>query len=609
MKGYGGSVLYIDLSTGETRKDPVPEDMIRDYLGGSGFAVRLLYDNSQPKADAFDPSNPLIVAPGLFDGFAVPTGGKVIFCAKSPLTGLIGDSVMGGSIGAELKHAGYDAIVITGKAENPSYLVIKDDKVEIKDASSLWGLNVPETSKKVLEKEGNVKVASIGPAGENLVRFASIDCDDRQAGRAGVGAVMGSKNLKAIAVKGSKDLTPADPKALLVINLALVNKMTESPDYEADTKYGTGEFLEWINEEKGAFPTRNWREGLFDNRKEIDPYHWAPKYTKKNKACLSCSKPCGKLFTIDEGKYAGLAIDGVEYETLYSLGGACGIGDVEAVAMGNGICDHKGMDTISAGDVVAFAMDLYENGILTGEDAGGLELSFGNYDAQLKLLEMIADREGIGDVLADGVRAAAEKIGKGSEKFAVHVKGMEPPAYDVRGIKGMALAFLTSTRGACHLRTCAYALELTGKFWKYKDVDRFSSDGKGIEIKEMEDLIVLYDALGVCKFSRGYFFAEGFIDVLRAVTGAELTEKNLHQTGERINNLKQLFNLREGMTRDGYVLPEKIMSIPIPEGESKGHLVTTEEMNKMLEDYFVVRGWGSNAVPTRDKLNELGIEL
>ena len=608
MKGYGGSVLYVDLSSGKTRKEPIPDEMIKKYLGGSGFAVRLLYDVVQPKADAFNPSNPLIIAPGVFDGFAVPTGGKVVFCAKSPLTGLIGDSVMGGGIGAELKHAGYDAVVITGQAKSPSYLVIEDDTVEIKDASDLWGLNVPDTSKRVKEKEGNVEVASIGPAGENLVRFASVDCDDRQAGRAGVGAVMGSKRLKAIAVKGTKDLVPHDPKALMSINLEYVNKMTESPDYEADTKYGTGEFLEWINAEKGTFPTRNWREGLFDNRKEIDPYQWAPRYAKKNKACLSCPKPCGKLFIIDEGKYAGLAIDGVEYETLYSLGGACGIGDIEAIAKGNSICDHKGMDTISAGDAIAFAMDLYENEILTGEDTEGLNLSFGNYDAQLKLLEMIADREGIGDTLADGVRAAAERIGRDADKYAVHVKGMEPPAYDVRGIKGMALAFLTSTRGACHLRTCAYALELTGKFWKFKDVDRFTTEGKGIEIKEMEDLVVLYDVLGVCKFSRGYFFAEGFIDVLEAVTGAKLTEKELLQTGERINNLKQLFNLREGMRRDDYVLPEKMTSVPIPDGESKGHMVTIEEMNKMLEDYFVARGWGSNAMPTREKLGELDIE-
>ncbi len=609
MKGYGGSILYVDLSNGKTRKDPVPEEMMKKYLGGSGFAVRLLYDIVQPKADPFNPSNPVIIAPGLFDGFAVPTGGKVVFCAKSPLTGLIGDSVMGGGIGAELKHAGYDAVVITGEAEGPSYLVIRDDVVEIKDASALWGSSVPETSKKVKEKEGNVKVASIGPAGENLVRYASVDCDDRQAGRAGVGAVMGSKKLKAIAVKGTKDLIPHDPKALLSINLEYVNKMTESPDYEADTRYGTGEFLEWINADKGTFPTRNWRDGLFDNRKEIDPYHWAPRYVKKNKACLSCSKPCGKLFIIDEGKHAGLALDGVEYETLYSLGGACGIGDIEAVAKGNSICDHEGMDTISAGDAVAFAMDLYENGILKSEDTGGLELNFGNYDSLLKLLEMIADREGLGDILADGVRTAAERIGRGAEKYAVHVKGMEPPAYDVRGIKGMALAFLTSTRGACHLRTCAYSLELTGKFWKFKDVDRFSTDGKGQEIKDMEDLVVLYDVLGVCKFSRGYFFAEGFIDVLKAVTGTELSEEQLLQTGERINNLKQLFNLREGMTRDDYVLPEKIMSVPIPDGESKGQIVTTEEMNKMLDDYFGARGWGSNAMPTREKMSELGMEL
>jgi aldehyde:ferredoxin oxidoreductase len=609
MEGYGGSILHVDLSKDISSKEALSGDLVRKYMGGSGFAVRLLYERSQLKKDAFDPSNPLIVAPGLFDGFGVPTGGKVVFCAKSPLTGLIGDSIMGGSIGGELKQAGYDAVVITGRADRPSYLLIDNDMVEIKDAADLWGLTVPETSRQVRKVEGEVSVACIGPAGENLVRFACVDCDDRQSGRAGVGAVMGSKNLKALAVRGTKDLRPSNPKALMDLNLEYVKRMTESPDYEADTKYGTGEFLEWINAERGVFPTRNWREGVFDDRKEIDPYYWAPKYVKKNKACFSCSKPCGKLFTIDEGEFSGLAIDGIEYETLYSLGGVCGTGDVETVAKGNEICDHEGMDTISAGDAVAFAMDLYENEVLSDEDTGGMNLSFGNSDEELRLLEMIAAREGLGDILADGVRMAAEKIGRNAEKYAVHVKGMEPPAYDVRGIKGMALAFLTSTRGACHLRTCAYALELTGKFWKFKDVDRFSPDEKGIEIKDMEDLVVLYDTLGVCKFSRGFFLAAGFINVLKAVTGTEFTEEELLRTGERINNLKQLYNLREGMTREDYRLPEKITDVPIPEGESKGHLVTAEEADRMLEDYFSVRGWGSNSVPTREKLAELGIDL
>ncbi|TET90202.1 MAG: aldehyde:ferredoxin oxidoreductase [Methanomassiliicoccales archaeon] len=608
MKGYGGKILNVDLGSRDVTTEPVSTEMAREYLGGSGFAVRLLFDRSVPNKDAFDPSNPLIMAPGLFNGYSVPTGGKVVFCTKSPLTGLMGDSVMGGSIGAELKHAGYDAVVITGRAPNPCYLLVKDDEVEMKDAGDLWGLDVPTTVEKIKSEEGNVRVACIGPAGENLVRFAGIDCDDRQSGRAGAGAVMGSKNLKAIAVRGTRDLVPHDPTALMKLNVEWVRKMSESPDYEADTKYGTGEFLDWINSEKGTFPTRNWREGVFDNRKEIDPYYWAPRYSKKNKACFSCPKPCGKLFVIESGKYAGLAIDGIEYETLYSLGGACGNGDVESVAKGNEICDAMGMDTISAGDVIAFAMDLYENGIISKEDAGGLELEFGGSEAELALLEMIAKREGLGDVLAEGVKRAAEKIGKGSEKYAVHVKGMEPPAYDVRGIKGMALAFLTSTRGACHLRTCAYALELTGKFWKYQDVDRLSSEGKGIEIKELEDLVVMYDVLGVCKFSRGFFFASGFIELIKATTGSSYSEEEILWIGERVNNLKQLFVLREGMTREDYVLPEKITGVPIPEGESKGHLVTIEEMNKMLGDYFDARGWDQNAIPTNKKLEELGLK-
>lgn len=606
MKGYGGRILSIDLSTGKFGAEATEAGLVKSYLGGSGIAVKLLMERSEPRKDAFHPSNPVILAPGVFNGFAVPTGGKAVFCAKSPLTGLIGDSVMGGGIGSELKHAGYDALVITGKCAKPSYIHIDNEEVQIRDASNLWGLDIRTTADEI-KREGELSVACIGPAGENLVRFACVDCDGRQSGRAGVGAVMGSKKLKAIAVRGSKDLVPNDPGRIMDLNLEWVKKMTESPDYEADTKYGTGEFLEWINAEKGTFPTRNWREGIFEGRKEIDPYYWAPKYSKKNKACLSCSKPCGKMFVIEKGKYAGLAIDGIEYETLYSLGGACGNGNVESVAKGNEICDTMGMDTISAGNVVAFAMDLYENGILTEKDTGGLELSFGNAEAELALLEMIGEREGLGDLLAEGVRIAARRIGKGSERHAVHVKGMEPPAYDVRGIKGMALAFLTSTRGACHLRTCAYALELTGRFWKFEDVDRFSYEGKGEEIKEMEDLMVIYDALGVCKFSRGHFFASGFLDLLEATTGIKYTEEELLTVGERINNLKQLFNLREGMKREDYVLPERITEEPIPEGESKGHLINIEEMNRMLEDYFNARGWEENSAPTKEKLEELGL--
>ncbi|MFQ5909422.1 MAG: aldehyde ferredoxin oxidoreductase family protein [Thermoplasmata archaeon] len=607
MKGFAGGVLKVDLTSGVSEKSALPSPLAERFLGGTGLAARFLYDCTKPRLDAFDPANMLILAPGLFNGFPVPTGGKVLFCAKSPLTGTIGEAVMGARIGTELKRAGYDLLLVSGKSDSPSYLFVDDMDVEIRNAEDLWGKDTRETAEAIRKDEGDAVVATIGIAGENLVRYACIDCEDRQSGRGGLGAVMGSKNLKAIAVKGSGDLVPKDAGRLMDLCLDYHERMIESAAFGDDTRYGTGEFLEWMNAEKGTFPTRNWREGVFDDREKIDPHYWAPIYTRRNNACFACTKPCGRIFRIDKGKYAGLRIDGIEYELLYSLGGLCGMGEIEELAKANELCDLYGLDGISAGASVAFAMDLFESGILTKDDTGGIDLEFGNPEAELKLIEMIANREGLGDVLAEGVKRASERIGKGAEDYAVHVKGMEPPAYDVRGIKGMALAFMTSSRGACHLRSCAYGLELTGRFWKFEGVDRFATEGKGIEIKELEDLMTVYDVLGVCKFSRGFFFAEGFIDILDSITGLRFSESGILKVGERVNNLKHMFNLREGITRDDFRLPKRILTLPIPDGESKGHLVTGEEMRKMLDDYFMARGWSEEGLPSEERIKELDL--
>jgi aldehyde:ferredoxin oxidoreductase len=607
VKGLAGVVLNVDLTTGAVDKSPLPEALTRLYLGGTGLAARYLYDRVPPNADPLGPSNVLVLAPGLLNGFPVPTGGKVLFCAKSPLTGTIAEAVMGARLGGELKRAGYDLLLVTGSSESPCYILIDDENVEIRPAGDLWGRDTRATGEEIRKAEGDAVVACIGVAGENLVRFALIDCEDRQSGRGGLGAVMGSKRLKAIAVKGTGDLVPHDPQKLMDQCHRYQKMMVESSAFTEDTKYGTGEFLEWMNAEKGTFPTRNWRESVFDEREKIDPYHWAPLYTKRNNACLACPKPCGRIFGIDEGRYAGLRIDGVEYELLYSLGGLCGMGNIEELAKANELCDLYGLDGISAGGAVAFAMDLFEDGVIDRDDTGRLDLKFGNPEAELKLIEMIARREGLGDVLAEGVKRAGMKIGREAEDYAIHVKGMEPPAYDVRGIKGMALAFATSSRGACHLRSCAYALELTGKFWKFEGVDRFSTEGKGVEIQEMEDLMTVYDILGVCKFSRGFFLAEGFIDILRSVTGLEFSESEILRLGERTNNLKHMYNLREGITRDDFQLPKRLTTTPIPEGVSKGQVVTEQEMEKMLDDYFEARGWTKEGHPTEKKIEELSL--
>ena len=601
---YAGKILTVDLSKKEGKRQKMGDSFALKYLGGDGFGAYFLNKLVPGDADALGKDNVLVMVPGTLVGTVVPTAGKTGFYAKSPLTGGWGEGVMGGRIGFALKQAGYDALIITGIAEEPSYLLIDNDEVMVKSASHLWGKSTRETAEEIKKDEGDVIVASIGPGGERKVRYAVIDSDERQAGRGGLGAVMGSKNLKAIAVRGSRDIKVADPKKMMELFDKWYHTMIESPAFNDDGKYGTGEFLEWMNAERGTFPTRNWREGVFDERKEIDPYYWAPRYTIKNKACIQCVKPCGKAFVI-KGKYGG-ELDGIEYETLFSLGSNCGNPSIEALAKANELCDLYGIDTISAGGAVGFAMDLYENGIIDRKEAG-MELTFGNSDAVVEMVEKIGRREELGDVLAEGVKRAAEKIGKGAEKYAVHVRGMEPPAYDVRGIKGMGLAFMSSPRGACHLRSGAYALELTGKFWKYEGVDRFSAEDKGQEIADMEDFMAIYDALGVCKFSRGMFLLDGFAELLEAAIGKRMGEDELLVVGERINNLKHIFNIKCGWTKEDSKLPPK-MRIPIPEGVAKGSFISEKEEKLMLNDYFEARGWDKKGIPKEKKLKELELE-
>ncbi|HUV25505.1 MAG TPA: aldehyde ferredoxin oxidoreductase family protein [Methanomassiliicoccales archaeon] len=604
MHAVGGKILYVDLTSGEVRTEEVTPDLVKKYLGGDGLAVKLFTDNMDPSVEPFDDKNVLVFAPGLFTGLPVPTGGKCLFLSRSPLTGTIAESVMGGNIGAELKMAGYDAIVITGKSDNPCVLSVWNDIVEIKDGSPYWGMVTREAQEAI---RGDLKVSSvacIGPAGEKLVRYATIDCEDRQSGRAGLGAVMGSKNLKAIAVRGTKDLTVADPEGLIELVLKLQDTMEKSGAFVDDTKYGTGEFLNWINEERGVFPTRNWQESVFEARKEIDPYYWAPRYTLRSKGCFGCTKACGKLFVVQEGKYSGTKLDGIEYETLYSLGGECSNPDIEALARANEVCDLLGIDTISAGVCIGFTMELVERGILSTNEVG-MDCRFGNPDAVVEMSEMIGRRQGFGEILGEGVMRAAKEIGNGVERYAMHVKGMEPPAYDVRGIKGMGLGFMTSPRGACHLRSGVYALNLVGKFWRWENVDRFTAEGKGEQVKAMEDFMTVYDSLGVCRFSRGFFLIDGYIPFVRAIMGYEMSEEEILQVGERVNNLKQLFNYSVGVRREDFYLPRRLTEEPIKDGVAKGAIITEEEMHRMLDDYLDVRGWENDGKPGERKLREL----
>ena len=616
MKGYG-SVLRVNLTTKEVRKEEIEPHIARKFLGGLGFISYYMYREIPKNADPLGDKNKIFISPGLLVGYGIPTASKTAVGSKSPLTGAFGRSVAGAPMGVELRKAGYSLLIIEGKSEKPAILKIVDDEVSIEDGSEFWGMTTKEAQRKLKEKYGKVSTAVIGPAGENLSRISGIDFEERQAARTGIGAVFGSKKLKGIVVRGTKEPEVADKGKLLKLIAKWAKIIKEHPATKDDMGFGSGEFLRWMNLERGTFPTRNWQWGYFqsfyDNAKEgellgIDPYYWVPKYRAGRNPCPNCTKPCSQVFKLTKYK-PGETVDGPEYETLYSLGGELQIDDPEAVAYLNLLCDEYGMDTISAGVTIGWAMEAYERGLLTKEDTDGIELKFGNVEAAAEALRKMAYREGkLGKLLADGSKLASEILGKGSDKFAIHVKGLELPAYDVRGIKGMALALAVSYRGACHLTAGVYGTELVGKWWKFEGIDRFSAENKGFEIKTHEDLMQIYDAVGICKFSRHMFFLEGIPELVEAVTGFDMGDAELMVIGERIYNIARSFNVREGFSRKEDTLPWRITHEPIPKGKSAGSYVKPEELEHMLDEYYQARGWSKEGIPTKAKLFSLELE-
>jgi aldehyde:ferredoxin oxidoreductase len=617
MNGYAGKILRVDLSNKSSKAETLPPKWQRKFLGGMGFATTLLFKETKKGLNALSADNKLIVAPGLLTGTGIPTASKTIFITKSPLTGGFGKAAAGASIGPALKKAGYDLLVIEGQSPEPVVLVVADHVVKVDAAEELWGKNVRETAALLKKCYEDFSTAVIGPAGENLSKIAGIDSDERQAARTGVGTVMGSKKLKAVAVKGTSKIEYADAQALRSLVIKWTKSIRENPDSQLDMKYGTGEFYAWMNKDKGVHPSRNWQQGYFqksfDNLKEgeltqLDPYYWAPKFTVRNKPCPNCTKPCGRIVRINEGKYAGTELDGPEYETLYSLGANLEIDNFEALCHIQMMCDLYGLDAISAGVTVSWAMEAFEKGMLAQEDLDGVKLKFGDVDATLEVLRKMAYREGkVGALLSDGVKAASEKLGKGSGSFAIHSKGLELPAYDVRGIKGMGLAMAVAVRGGDHLTAVVYGTELVGKWWKFSGIDRFSAEDKGYEIKAHEDLMTLYDIVGVCKFTRHMFFAEAYPEMIKAVTGMELSVADLFTIGERVYNLQRAFNAREELDRKADTLPTRVFEDPIPKGVSKGSRIRRSEFERMLDDYYQARGWSWNGVPTKVKLVSLDL--
>jgi aldehyde:ferredoxin oxidoreductase len=607
LYGYAGRVLRVDLTTGKTRVEPLNVDIAKKYIGGIGLGMKLWLDNSQSGVDPFSPENPLVLALGPISGTMFPTAGNGhAFVSKSPATFGVGEAVAHGTFGAEMKRAGYDAVIFTGRSEKPVYLWIDDDSVQLLDAAHLVGKSPSETEDAIKDELGDyyVRVASIGLAGEKLSRIACIINEKtRAAGRTGLGAVMGSKNLKAIAVRGTRDIVPAKPDEFM----DMVTEFHERMKGPATQKYRTLGTVEnvLVHNALQCMPTRNYNNAHFEGADKVSGEALNEKFVAKIIGCSSCAMRCEHEVVIPEGPYKG-TMTRMEYETLWALGPYCGIDRLDAIIKGMELCNYYGMDAISAGVIVGFAMDCYENGILSQADLGVNEAQFGNAEAMIQLLEKMGKREGIGNVLAEGVRIAGEKIDKGAEKLAQHIKGLEVTGYDLRCLKTAALGFAVSFRGADHNRHGAYAFDVKGK------VDRLKAEkGRGKMVRDGEDTYALIDSFIVCKFSRGTFYKEmeDMAKLYSLVTGYDMTAEELKKAGERINTVARLINIREGLGRKDDTLPWKVMNMPIPDdGPVKGAVVTQDELDLLLDDYYASRGWTLEGVPTTEKLKELGME-
>ena len=605
LKGYAGKRVHVNLSTGKISEKELDESFCKTYLGGKGFGASILYRETRRGLDPLSPESLLIFAVGPLNATLAPGANRFAAFFKSPLTGIWGESYCGGYIGTQFKRAGLDLLTITGRSRKPVYLQVDDGKVEIKSADHLWGKDTFETEDILTSDLGKeFQVAAIGPAGENLVRFACVDhAKGRQLGRCGIGAVMGSKKLKALAVRGSKNPEVANPEALNEIRRKILED--SKTKLQSLANYGTPAIAALTNS-AGVFPTRNWTAGYYEKYEDISAETLKSKLYKRRRACYGCPIACCQISEVAEGPYAGTVVEGPEYETLFALGSLCDNNMPEAIAKANELCDRLGMDTISAGNVVAFAMECYQRKILTSEDTGGIQLKFGNHEAIMAILPQIAYRKGLGMVLAEGVRRAAEIIGKGSERFAIHVKGLEPPGYDPRGLKGMALAYAVNCRGACHLRHMAYRPNLVGKhaFNPEKPIDRLSYEDQPSMIKELEDYYAAVDSMIYCHFFClpviGPILWEEFTQIYNAVTGADASREALLEAAVRINDTIRLYNLRENVPKDT-VFPERWLREKLKTGGSAGQIVHRAMLRRMLARYYQERGWSRTGRPKTGK--------
>ena len=615
MHGYANCILRVNLSGGKIKKEPLDESLAKAFLGGRGVALKLFCDEVPPGIDPLGEQNKLVFMTGPLTGTAAPTAGRYDVVAKSPLTSLFGAASAGGHFGAELKFAGYDGVIIEGVAAKPTALVIRDGGVELRDASHLWGSSTTETEKILREELGDrkVKVACIGPAGENLVRFAAIINDStRAAGRCGLGAVMGAKRLKAIAVRGTKDVQVSDFDGLM----KLLDRLRELGRYETLaiglSTYGTASIVSYVHA-IGGFPTHNFKLQFdYEEIEPIDQESIRESLVLKKSACFGCPIGCGRLSRIPEGKYADELGEGPEYEHINTLAGRCGCYDLNALMKAHNLCNELGMDGITAGGVIGFAMECYEAGVLDADRTGGLELRWGDADIVIELLERIARREGVGDLLAEGVKRAAERLGRGAEKYAMHVKGLEFPGYEPRAMKGAALSFATANRGADHLGALMTLVDFGMAMpLAMVTVDPLELSSEKVRlVKELEDWMQVLDSAIICKFFGVLLRKEELASLISLVTGFDFSVKTLERIGERIWNLERLFNLREGLRgKEDDWLPDRFYEEPLPKGAASGEVIPREEFERRLSEYYRLRGWDEGGVPTAGKLRELGLSV
>lgn len=613
MPVYAGKYLQLNLETGSWQDVPISEEEVRTWLLGSGFAAKLFYNQLDPALDPLDPASPLLIFNGVLAGTFAPTGCRTSFCGRSPLTGIWNEANLGHYWGAELRAAGYDGLVITGRAAGPVFLWINslDDTIELRDASHLWGKDYFAAADALLEEtDGRAQVAGIGPAGENLVKFAGIMSGPsdyvRAAARGGMGAVLGSKNLKAIVVRGKQRPDYPDKKQFL--NEVKTQNAQIKKDTVAMTEFGTAGGVvgtEWY----GDMPMQNWTLGSWDQAEQVSGQTIYDKYLVKHTHCYACPIGCGKEIEVTEGDYLTPRGEGIEYETIAGFAGMTRVANREAVIQANSLCNRYGLDTISTSSVIAFAMEAYEKELIGPEDTGGEELRFSNPEAMLAMIHKIATRRDIGDTLAEGVRTAAGRLGQGAEAFAIHVKGLEMAYHDPRAFVSMAVNYATANRGACHLESATY---WNGYGVAHPDLgypealpEHESSPAQAKLCYDYQNYAGVYNPLGLCKFIiKGKVGPERLAQIVNSALGWDWTPEEVLTTGDRLFQLKRLINLRLGITAADDVLPARLVTEPRPSGHAAGVL---PDMELMLPVYYELRDWDEEGVPRQERLAELGL--